>query len=80
MQVGKKSAPHFSEIKGYYLIDYPKKEEFVKGIVNFLKNPSKENAKLQNAVKNYKQVMPKLEIDPDILKDIATYLYETDEF
>ena len=80
MQVGKKSAPHFSEVKGYYLLAYPKKKDFVKHLSKWVSNPDKKTAKLPQAIKEYKQVMPYLGIDKEILKEIAEYIYETDEF
>jgi len=80
MQVGKKSAPHFSEIKGYYLLAYPKREEFIKHLSKWVHAPKRNTAKLPEAIKKYKQVMPNLGIDLEILKDIAAYLYDTDEF
>ena len=80
MQVGKKSAPHFSEIKGYYKVAYPTKKEFVEKLSTWVSHPDKKTAKLPHAIKEYKQVMPYLGIDIEILRDIAEYLYETDEF
>ena len=80
MQVGKKSAPNFSMIKGYYIAAYPKKEDFVKNMAKWLSHPNKKDAKLKDAIKKYKQVMPYLGIDYEILKEIASYLYDTDEF
>jgi len=80
MQVGKKSAPHFSEIKGYYLLAYPKREDFITHLSNWVHAPNKNTAKLTFAIKEFKQVMPNLGIDKDILQDIAAYLYDTDEF
>ena len=80
MQVGKKSAPHFSEIKGYYKVAYPTKKEFVKKLSTWVSHPDKKTAKLPHAIKEFKQVMPYLGIDIEILRDIAEYLYETGEF
>ncbi len=80
MQEGKKSAPHFSEIKGYYLLAYPTKKEFVDHLSKWVHNPDKKTAKLTSAVKKYKQVMPFLGIDLEILRDIASYLYDSEEF
>ena len=80
IQVGKKSAPHFSEIKGYYLLAYPKREDFIKHLSSWVYKPDKKTAKLQFAIKKFGQVMPYLGIDKEILKDIATYLYDSNEF
>jgi hypothetical protein len=78
-EVGKKSAPHLAEVKGYYLLKYPKKEDFVDGLARWVSNPNKENALLPQAIEKYK-LMPYLSIDFDTLKKIATYIYESDDF
>jgi hypothetical protein len=59
---------------------YPTKKEFVKKLSSWVANPDKKTAKLPQAINEFKQVMPYLGIDIEILKDIAEYLYDTDEF
>ena len=78
-EVRKPSAPHLSEIKGYYLMKYPKKEDFVKNMAKWVFEPNVETAQLPDAVKKYK-LMPYLSIDLDTLTQIATYIYENDDF
>jgi len=78
-EVGKKSAPHFSEVKGYYLLKYPEKEEFVANMATWLSDPNEEKAQHKEAIKKY-NLMPYLAIDLDTLTKIATYIYENDEF
>jgi len=78
-ELGKKVAPHLSEVKGYYLLAYPKKEEFVANMAEWLSNPNEEKAQHKDAIKKYK-LMPYLAIDLDTLTKIATYIYENDDF
>ena len=73
------SAPHFSEIKGYYMMKYPKKEDFIANMAKWVFNPNEENAQLSDAIKKYK-LMPYLSIDLDTLSKISTYIYENDDF
>ena len=73
------SAPHFSEIKAYYMMKYPKKEDFIANMAEWVFNPNKETAQLSQAIKKYK-LMPYLSIDLDTLSKISTYIYENDEF
>ena len=78
-ELGKKVAPHLSEVKGYYLVAYPKKEEFVVNMAEWLSSPNEENAQHKEAIAKYK-LMPYLAIDFDTLIKIATYIYENDDF
>jgi len=78
-EFGKKSAPHLSEVKGYYLLKYPKKEEFVEHLSSWVAAPNKEDALLSDAIKQYK-LMPYLSIELETLKKIADYIYESDDF
>jgi len=78
-ELGKKVAPHLSEVKGYYLLKYPKKEEFVSNMAEWIFAPNEENAQHKEAIKKYK-LMPYLSIDLDTLIKIATYIYENNDF
>ncbi|SFV53754.1 C-type cytochrome, putative [hydrothermal vent metagenome] len=78
-ELRKPSAPHFSEIKGFYKIKYPKKEDFIKNMAKWVFNPNKETAQLPEAIKKYK-LMPYLSIDLDTLIKISTYIYENNDF
>ena len=78
-ELGKKVAPHLSEVKGYYLMEYPEKKEFVANMAKWLSAPNEENAQHKEAIKKYK-LMPYLAIDLDTLIKIATYIYENDDF
>jgi len=78
-ELGKRAAPHMSEIKGYYLMAYPKKEDFVKNMAEWIYKPNAKHAKLPNAIEKYK-LMPYLSIDLDTLNKISTYIYDNNDF
>ena len=78
-ELGKPSAPHLSEVKGYYLMKYPNKKEFVENLAKWVFKPNEETAQLPEAIKKYK-LMPYLSIDLDTLTKIATYIYDNDDF
>ena len=78
-ELGKPSAPHLAEVKGYYMMKYPKKEDFVENLAKWVFKPNEESALLIDAIKKYK-LMPYLSIDLDTLTQIATYIYENDDF
>jgi hypothetical protein len=78
-EFGKKSAPHLLEVKGYYLMKYPKKKDFVTHLSTWVANPNREEALLSKEIEKYK-LMPYLAIDLETLQKIATYMYENDDF
>ncbi len=78
-ELGKPSAPHLAEVKGYYMMKYPKKEDFIENLAKWVFKPNEESALLPDAIKKYK-LMPYLSIDLDTLTQIATYIYENDDF
>jgi len=78
-EIRKPSAPHFAEIKGYYLLKFPTKEAFVDNMAKWVFKPNEKTSQLSHAIKKYK-LMPFLSIDLDTLEKIATYIYESDDF
>jgi len=78
-EIRKASAPCFSEIKGYYMMKYSNKEEFIANMAKWVFNPNKKTAQLPHAIKKYK-LMPYLSIDLDTLTKISRYIYENDDF
>jgi len=78
-EIRKPSAPHFSEIKGYYLLKYPTKEAFVEKMSKWVFKPNEKTAQLLHAIEKYR-LMPFLSIDLNTLEKIATYIYENDDF
>ena len=79
MERGKKAAPHFSEIKGYYKLAYPTKEEFVTQMSHWVHAPNIKEAKLHDAIKEF-QLMPNIAIEESILREITGYLFDCEEF
>jgi len=78
-EIRKPSAPHFAEIKGYYMLKYPNKEAFVEKMSKWVFRPNEKTAQLPHAIKKYR-LMPLLSIDLDTLEKIATYIYENNDF
>ncbi len=78
-EYGKRVAPHFIEIKGYYMIAYPKREDFIENMAKWLSMPNTKNSKLPDAIAKYK-LMPYLAIDLETLKDISAYIYDSSDF
>ncbi|RUM69918.1 MAG: cytochrome C [Sulfurovum sp.] len=78
-EIRKPSAPHFAEIKGYYMLKYPTKEAFVEKMSKWVFRPNEKTAQLPHAIKKYR-LMPFLSIDLDTLEKIATYIYENNDF
>ena len=76
---GKQSAPHLIEVKGYYMMKYPKKDDFIRELSSWVFKPNRDKALLKNEIKKY-NLMPYLGIDLNTLQKIATYIYENDDF
>ncbi len=70
-------APPFKAVKMHYMNNYDSKESFVTAIVNWVQNPSEENALMKGAVDKFK-VMPPLPLEASEIEKIATYIYEND--
>jgi len=78
-EIRKPSAPHFAEIKGYYMLKYPTKKTFVAKMSEWVFKPNETTAQLPHAIEKYR-LMPFLSIDLDTLERISTYIYENDDF
>ncbi|WP_299064534.1 DUF3365 domain-containing protein [uncultured Polaribacter sp.] len=70
-------APPMIAIKKRYLKGSTTKENFVNEIQAFIKNPTKENAKMYGAVKRF-GVMPKQAFPEETIQQIADYMFEFD--
>ncbi len=68
-------APPMVAIKARYLMNYTTKEEFVNHIVQFVENPTEDNAIMYGAVNRFK-VMPKQVFPEGVVEKIANYMYE----
>lgn len=69
-----KGSPMFG-VQRRYTRAYGTKEEVVKRIVAFVKQPSEDKALMRNAVKNL-GLMPAMPLPDDMLNKIAHYIYE----
>ena len=69
-----KGAPMFG-VQRRYTRAYGSKEEVIKQIISYVKQPSVEKALMRNAVKQM-GIMPSLAIPDDTLNKIAHYIYE----
>ena len=70
-------APPMIAIKKHYINDDVSKEEFIKSMQNWIKNPTKENAKMFGAVRRF-GLMPKQAYPEETIKQIADYLYDNE--
>jgi len=71
------SAPSVVEFKKNYKDAFSTKEDFVKFMTAFVLNPTKEKSIMQGSIKKH-GLMPHLCYDEEMLKDISSYIYETD--
>ena len=76
-ELQEKSAPAMIEVRKRYLQAFPKKEDFVKYLSEWVHKPSEEHSIMQDAIEKH-GVMPQLAYEKDVLKEIAAYIYETD--
>lgn len=70
-------APPMIAIKNHYLKKGISKEDFIKDIQKFVKNPTVENSKMSNAVKKF-GLMPKQYYSDKTIREIADYLFDND--
>jgi cytochrome c553 len=70
-------APPMIAIKEHYLTKDISKEDFIKDIQKFVKNPSVENSKMPGAVKKF-GLMPKQYYSDKTIREIADYLYDNE--
>ena len=71
------SAPSMFEIKKRYKDAFPIKEDFVAYMSKWVVNPDSKTSIMLDAIKKH-GLMPNLNFDEETLKDISTYIYETD--
>lgn len=67
-------APPMAAVKRRYLRSFATEEEFVKGITNWVKNPTEENALMRGAVEQFKTMPYQAFPDEDIIT-IAKYIF-----
>jgi len=71
------SAPSVVALKEHYLRAFPKKEDFVAYMSEWVKKPKKESSIMLEAIEKH-GLMPELGFDKETLETISTYIYETD--
>ncbi|NPA44212.1 MAG: hypothetical protein GXO49_01630 [Chlorobi bacterium] len=74
---GKMTAPPMMRIKEHYMPSFPSKEEFIKAVVNFSKNPTEDKVLMPGSVRKF-NLMPNLGYSEEELKIIAEVIYDTD--
>jgi len=70
-------APPMLRVQEHYKPSYPKKNEFVQAITEWVKNPSESKTLMPGAIRKFK-LMPKLPYEDDDLKLILEALYDID--
>ena len=71
------SAPSVVEFKKIYTDAFATKEEFVSYMSEWVLNPCAKTSLMQDSIKKH-GLMPYLGYDLQTLRDISTYIYETD--
>ena len=71
------SAPSVMDFRENYLRAFPKKEDFVEYMSQWVEHPNEESSIMQDAIKKY-ELMPELGFEKSTLKIISAYIYETD--
>jgi cytochrome c551/c552 len=70
-------APPMIAIKKHYLNEATSRDQFVKEIMNWVKNPSKENSKMPGALIKF-GIMPYQSFPEETIMEISEYLYDYD--
>lgn len=70
-------APPMIAVKKHYLTNDTTKEEFVKAMQDWIKNPSDKNAKMYGAVRRF-GIMPKTPFSEEAIKQIADYMFDNE--
>ncbi|PQJ77163.1 c-type heme family protein [Polaribacter glomeratus] len=68
-------APPMIAIKKHYIKENTTKAAFVKSMQDWIKNPTKENAKMYGAVKRF-GLMPKQAFPEETIQQIAAYMFD----
>jgi len=71
------SAPSVVDFRKKYLKAYPKKDDFVKNMISFIKNPNPKKSLMPKAIKKH-ELMPQIAFEEDTLSIIVKYIYDTD--
>jgi hypothetical protein len=68
------TAPPMPGVKRHYVKKYPTKDDFVKAIMNWVKNPTKKNSIMKGAIEKF-GIMPPFQYPDNELKEISEALY-----
>ena len=71
------SAPSVIDFREKYITAFPKREDFVNYMSEWVLHPKEETSIMLEAIEKY-ELMPELVFDIDTLKIISEYIYDTD--
>ena len=71
------SAPSTRLIQESYKRRFKDKQSFVDFMVKWIQEPNEESAIMKESIKRH-ELMPKIPYDPEVLRKIAEYLYDSD--
>lgn len=74
---GTRLGPPMSMVQMHYFEEGISKEDFVADIVNFVKEPTEENARMYGAIRNF-GLMPYQDFPDSVITQIAEYLYDAE--
>jgi len=66
-----------AEVRKRYMQAFSKKEDFVTYLSNWVADPNQERSIMQDAIQKH-GLMPHLGYEKEVLRDIASYIYDTD--
>ena len=76
-RVNQMIAPPMLRVQEHYKPAYPEKDDFIKAVMEYVKNPVQEKTLMPGTIKKF-NIMPKLIYDDKELQLIAEALYTTD--
>ena len=68
-------APPLEAVKRRYLLVYPKIEEFTEAVVDFVSDPTEENAIMLGSIQKFNLMLP-MEYSEEDIEAVATYIYQ----
>jgi cytochrome c551/c552 len=71
-----KSAPSMYEVRKRYKTAFPNKKDFTFYMSQWVKHPNEKTSIMYDAIKKH-GLMPQLGYEQEVLKDITSYIYET---
>ena len=71
------SAPSVVKFKKAYKDAFENKEDFIEYMSTWVANPNKETSLMHASIKKH-GLMPHLGFDKEMIRDIASYIYDTD--